>query len=73
MEDLDYRITAKGFLRKQLLDGGFGQFRTITQYICWKRGKFFGVVDQINIPPPSKRKNICQVMTSSLLEPPQAE
>jgi len=45
MEDLDYRITAKGFLGKQMLDGGFGQFRTITQYICWKRGKFFAVVD----------------------------
>jgi len=25
MEDLDYRITAKGFLGKQMLDGGFGQ------------------------------------------------
>jgi len=45
MEDLDYRITAKGFLGKQMLDGGFGQFRTITQYVCWKRGKFFAVVD----------------------------
>jgi putative transposase len=45
MEDLDYRITAKGFLGKQMLDGGFGQFRTITQYVCWKRGKFFGVVN----------------------------
>lgn len=45
MEDLDYRITAKGFLGKQMLDGGFGHFRTITQYICFKRGKFFAVVD----------------------------
>ncbi|NEO37114.1 MAG: transposase [Moorea sp. SIOASIH] len=45
MEDLDYRITAKGFLGKQMLDGGFGQFRTITKYVCFKRGKFFGLVD----------------------------
>ena len=45
MEDLDYRTTAKGFLGKQMLDGGFGQFRTITQYICFKRGKFFALVD----------------------------
>ena len=45
IEDLDYRITAKGFLGKQMLDGGFGQFRAIVQYICWKRGKFFAVVD----------------------------
>ncbi|MFP4102556.1 RNA-guided endonuclease InsQ/TnpB family protein [Coleofasciculus sp.] len=45
MEDLDYRISAKGMLGKQMLDAGFGQFRTITQYVCWKRGKFFAVVD----------------------------
>ncbi|WP_332248607.1 RNA-guided endonuclease InsQ/TnpB family protein [Dactylococcopsis salina] len=45
MEDLDYRITAKGMLGKEMLDGGFGQFRTITQQVCWKRGKFFSVVD----------------------------
>ena len=35
MEDLDYRITAKGMLGKEMLDGGFGQFRTITQQVCW--------------------------------------
>lgn len=45
MEDLDYKVSAKGMLGKQMLDAGFGQFRTITQYVCWKRGKFFGVVD----------------------------
>ncbi|MEQ8972122.1 MAG: transposase [Coleofasciculus sp. C1-SOL-03] len=45
MEDLDYRVSAKGMLGKQMLDARFGQFRTITQYVCWKRGKFFGVVD----------------------------
>ena len=45
MEDLDYRIKAKGMLGKEMLDGGFGQFRTITQQVCWKRGKYFSVVD----------------------------
>jgi len=45
MEDLDYRITAKGMLGKEMLNGGFGQFRTITQQVCWKRGKYFDVVD----------------------------
>ncbi len=45
MEDLDYRILAKGMLGKQMLDAGFGQFRTITKYVCWKRGKFFAEVD----------------------------
>jgi putative transposase len=45
MEDLDFRIMAKGFLGKHMLDGGFGQFRNIVKYVCWKRDKFFGVVD----------------------------
>ncbi|MGB7709103.1 MAG: transposase [Microcoleus sp.] len=44
MEDLDYRILAKGMFGKQMLAEGFGQFRTITKYVCWKRGKFFGEV-----------------------------
>lgn len=45
MEDLDYRASAKGMFGKHMLDGGFGQFRTITKYVCWKRGKFFAEVD----------------------------
>lgn len=45
MEDLDYRTLAKGMLGKQMLDAGFGEFRAITRYICWKRGKFFGEVN----------------------------
>jgi putative transposase len=45
MEDLDYRTSAKGFLGKHMLDAGFGQFRTIVKYVCWKRGKFFAEVD----------------------------
>jgi putative transposase len=45
MEDLDYRLFAKGMFGKHMLDAAFGQFRTITKYVCWKRGKFFGVVD----------------------------
>jgi putative transposase len=45
MEDLNYQTLAKGMLGKQMLDAGFGQFRTITKYVCWKRGKFFGEVN----------------------------
>jgi transposase len=45
MEDLDYRISAKGMFGKHMLDGGFGQFRTIVKYVCWRRGKFFAEVD----------------------------
>jgi putative transposase len=45
MEDLDFRIMARGMLGKHMLDGGFGQFRNIVQYVCWKRDKFFAQVD----------------------------
>jgi putative transposase len=45
MEDLDFTIMAKGFLGKHMLDGGFGQFRSIVKYVCWKLGKFFGEVN----------------------------
>ncbi len=50
MEDLDYRVSAKGMFAKHMLDSeavaslrasaAFGQFRTIVKYVCWKRGKF---------------------------------
>lgn len=45
MEDLDYRISAKGMLGKHMLDAAFGQFRSIVKYVCWKRGKFFSEVN----------------------------
>ncbi len=52
MEDLDFRIPLlpplKGGLRgmgKQMLDGGFGQFRDILKWVCKRRGVFFDVVD----------------------------
>ena len=45
MEDLDYRTLAKGMLGKHMLDAGFGAFRNIVKYVCWKRGKFFSLVD----------------------------
>jgi putative transposase len=45
VENLDYRTLAKGFLGKEMLDAGFGQFRTILKQTCWKRGKFFAEVN----------------------------
>jgi putative transposase len=45
MEDLDYRVSAKGMLGKHMLDAAFGQFRSITRYVCGKRDKFFAEVD----------------------------
>ena len=41
VEDIDFRVSAKGFLGKQMLDGGFGQFRDLLSWVCWKRGKYF--------------------------------
>ena len=45
VEDINFRMTAKGFLGKHMLDGGFGQFRDLLSWVCWKRGKFFTQVD----------------------------
>src|SRR4028118_846577 len=45
MEDLDYRVSAKGMFGKHMLDAAFGQLRSIVKYVCWKRGKFFSEVD----------------------------
>ena len=45
VEDIDFRVSAKGFLGKQMLDGGFGQFRDLLSWVCWKRGKYFQKVD----------------------------
>ncbi len=45
MEDLDYRVSASSMFGKHMLDAGFGQFRSLVKYVCWKRGKFFAEVD----------------------------
>jgi len=45
VEDLDYRTLAQGFLGKEMLDAGCGQFRTILKQVCWQRGKFFSEVN----------------------------
>ncbi len=45
VEDIDYRVMAKGFLGKHSLDASFGQFRELLKWVCWKRGKFFAQVD----------------------------
>jgi putative transposase len=45
IEDINFKMTARGFLGKQMLDGGFGQFRDLLSWVCWKRGKYFAQVD----------------------------
>ena len=45
VEDINFKMTAKGFLGKHMLEGGFGQFRDLLSWVCWKRGKYFQQVD----------------------------
>jgi putative transposase len=46
VEDLDFRIMAKGFLGKHTLDAGLGQFTNqILPWVCFKRDVFYGKVN----------------------------
>ncbi len=46
VEDLDFRIMAKGFLGKHTLDAGLGQFlNQVLPWVCFKRGVYLGKVD----------------------------
>jgi putative transposase len=56
VEDIDYRVMAKGFLGKHSLDAGFGEFRERLKWVCWKRGKFFA---QVNHKGTSKQCPNC--------------
>ncbi len=46
VEDIDFRVWAKGMFGKHTLDAGFGQFTSILQWVCWKRGVYFALVDK---------------------------
>lgn len=46
VEDIDFRIMAKGMLGKHTLDAGLGQFvNEVLPWVCWKRNVFYGKVD----------------------------
>ncbi|MDJ0692061.1 MAG: transposase [Xenococcaceae cyanobacterium MO_188.B32] len=45
LEDIDWRLAAKGFLGKYTVDAGFGQFRSILKYVGKKRNVFVAEVD----------------------------
>ncbi|MFK8184473.1 MAG: RNA-guided endonuclease InsQ/TnpB family protein [Phormidesmis sp.] len=46
VEDLDFRVMAKGMLGKHTLDAGLGQFvNQVLPWVCFKRGVFYGKVD----------------------------
>jgi putative transposase len=46
VEDIDFRVWAKGMFCKHTLDAGFAQFVSILQWVCWKRGVYFGKVNK---------------------------
>ena len=46
VEDIDFRVWAKGMFGKHTLDAGFGQFINILQWVCWKRGVYFAKVNK---------------------------
>lgn len=46
VEDIDFRCWFRGMLSKHSADAGFGQFVSILQWICFKRGVFFAKVDK---------------------------
>jgi putative transposase len=46
VEDLDFRIMAKGMLGKHTLDAGLGQFvNQVLPWVCFMRGVYYGKVD----------------------------
>ena len=46
VEELDFRIMAKGMLGKHTLDAGLGQFTNqVLPWVCWKRDVYYAKVD----------------------------
>jgi putative transposase len=46
VEDLDFRIMAKGMLGQHTLDAGLGQFMNqVLPWVCFKRGVYYGKAD----------------------------
>ena len=44
-EDLSFKAWAKGMFSKHTLDAGFGEFLSILEWVCWKRGVYFAKVN----------------------------
>jgi putative transposase len=44
-EDLNLKAWAKGMFSKHTLDAGFGEFLSILEWVCWKRGVYFAKVN----------------------------
>ena len=46
VEDIDFRVWAKGMFCKHTLDASFGQFISILEWVCWKQGVYFEKVNK---------------------------
>jgi ribosomal protein L37AE/L43A len=44
-EDLNLKAMSRGMLSKHTLDARWGQFLSILEWVCWKRGIYFAKVD----------------------------
>jgi len=44
-EDLNFKAWARGMFSKHTLDAGFGEFLSILEWVCWKRGVYFAKVN----------------------------
>ncbi|MBK4730369.1 transposase [Oxynema sp. CENA135] len=44
-EDLNVKGLTRGMLRKDCVDAAFGQFLSLTEWVCWKRGVYFAQVN----------------------------
>jgi putative transposase len=44
-EDLNVKGLTRGMLRKDCVDAAFGQFLSLTAWVCWKRGVYFAKVN----------------------------
>ncbi|KGF72865.1 hypothetical protein DO97_03855 [Neosynechococcus sphagnicola sy1] len=44
-EDLNGKGLTRGMLRKDCVDAAFGQFLSLTEWVCWKRGVYFAKVN----------------------------
>ncbi|MBW4621031.1 MAG: transposase [Cyanosarcina radialis HA8281-LM2] len=44
-EDLNAKGLTRGMLRKDCVDAAFGQFLSLLEWVCWKRGVYFAKVN----------------------------
>ncbi|MBK4732007.1 transposase [Oxynema sp. CENA135] len=44
-EDLNVKGLTRGMLRTDCVDAAFGQFLSLTEWVCWKRGVYFAKVN----------------------------